>query len=71
MTKMINRLSTREDAARFTMNVLRNASDWQMAQHALADEPRFEHLFYEDDELNLAQSIIRDAEERLGNRLPY
>jgi hypothetical protein len=63
----------REQAIRFVMGVLRHASDWQEGQHALADHPRFgpwlEASGY--DALAEAQSIIREAEERLGDALPY
>lgn len=66
-------LDIREDAVRYTVGVLRRASDWQDGQHALADHVRFgPWLDAEgDDAVSLAQSIIRDAEERLGEELPY
>jgi hypothetical protein len=65
---------TRDDheaAIRFTMSILRRAKDWQEGQHALTDEDRFAHLFNGDDDIEIAQNIIREAEERLGNALPY
>ena len=63
--------STREAAIRFTMGVLCRASDWQEGQHALADHGRFgPWLEATGDALAEAQSIIREAEERLGDKLP-
>lgn len=63
----------REQAVRYTAGVLRYASDWQEGQHALAQEDRFAPLWCGDDLADLAeaQSIIREAEERLGDELPY
>jgi hypothetical protein len=63
----------RESAIRHTMGVLRYASDWQEGQHSLANEDMFAPLFCGDDLADLAeaQSIIREAEERLGDELPY
>lgn len=59
-------------AIRFVMGVLRNASDWQEGQHALANHPRFgPWLEASGDALAEAQSIIREAETRLGDALPY
>jgi hypothetical protein len=66
-------LDLREQAVRFTMGVLRHATDWQDGQFALAKEDRFSPLFFGDDlgDLTTVQSIIREAEERLGDDLPY
>jgi hypothetical protein len=62
----------REDAIRFTMGVLRNASDWQEGQTALGEHDRFGPWLEEgSDPVADAQSIIRDAEEHLGDALPY
>jgi hypothetical protein len=67
----------RENAIRFTMGVLRQASDWQEGQTALADHPLYGVWLEEqfaDDELAMiaeAQSIVRAAEDRLGDALPY
>jgi hypothetical protein len=62
----------REQAIRFTMNVLLHADDWQDGQTALAENERFfEWLDAGGDFFAEAQSIIRAAEKRLGGRLPY
>lgn len=63
---------TRAAAIRFVMGVLRNARDWQEGQHALADHPRFgPWLEATGDALAETQAIIREAESRLGDDLPY
>jgi hypothetical protein len=62
----------REDAIRFTMGVLRHAKDWQDGQTALGDHDRFRPWLDEgSDPIAEAQSIVREAEERLGDELPY
>jgi hypothetical protein len=62
----------REKAIRYTMSVLRNARDWQDGQDALANHPRFgPWLEIGGDPLAEAQSVIHEAEERLGDKLPY
>lgn len=61
-------LHIREAATRYAMTVLETASDWQEAQHALADHDRFGPWLtecYPDAEDSACQSIIRDAEGRL------
>lgn len=61
-----------ERAIRFTMDVLRRARDWQEGQHALANHAEFGPWLDRDGEaITEAQSIIRQAEERLGADLPY
>jgi hypothetical protein len=67
-------LETREAATRYAMTVLRLAPDWQEAQHALADHAIFgpwlrEH--HPDSEVSACESIIREAEKRLSDELPY
>jgi hypothetical protein len=62
---------TREQAIVFTMRVLERASDWQDGQDALANSSFADWLEATGDALAEAQSIIREAEERLGARLPY
>jgi|tagenome__1003787_1003787.scaffolds.fasta_scaffold19311722_2 hypothetical protein len=55
------------------MGVLRNATDWQEGEHALFDHDRFGDWLraFGDDDIAEAQSIIRDAEGRLGDDVPY
>jgi hypothetical protein len=51
------------------MTVLQSATDWQEAQHALADHANFGPWLresYPDAEVNACYSIIREAEKRLG-----
>ena len=62
--------STREAAIRFVMGILRHARDWQEGQDALSNHDRF-GPWLGDDGIAEAQSIIREAEERLGDKLPY
>jgi hypothetical protein len=67
-------LDIREDAIRATMRVLRRATDWQEGQTFLGQDDRFGPWLVEesgDDGIALAQSIVREAEERLGDELPY
>lgn len=67
------RAAIREDAIRFTMSVLRNASDWQEGQHALFEHDRFGDWLRSlgDDDVVEANSIVREAEDRLGDQVPY
>lgn len=67
-------IPNRESAVSFTTDVLRVASDWQEGQDALANHRLFGPWLTEtfgDDALVEVQSIIREAESRLGNDLPY
>jgi hypothetical protein len=65
-------IDTREQAIRFTMDVLRNASDWQEGQTALGHDNRYGPWLGEYcDPIAEAQSIIREAEKRLGDAVPY
>jgi len=62
----------REDAVNFTMGVLRRATDWQEGQDALSNHDRFGSWLDEGgDPIAACQSIIREAEERLGDDVPY
>jgi hypothetical protein len=62
----------RDSAVRYAMNILRTAKDWQEAQTALGDHDIFGAWLDEmDAPISEAQSIIREAEERLGNDIPY
>jgi hypothetical protein len=66
----------RESAVRSVMHVLRRASDWQEGQDYLANHAVFRPWIDAqcvDDmaAISLCQSIIREAEERLGDELPY
>ncbi len=62
----------RERAVTYAASVLRRAKDWQEAQHALADHATYgPSLTGQGDPLAEAQAIIREAEEHLGDALPY
>ena len=67
-------MDMRERAVRNVMEVLRHASDWQEGQNWLSENDYF-HAWIEeeapDNELSLCQSIVHEAEERLGAELPY
>lgn len=62
---------------RYTVGVLRHATDWQEGQDALANHPSYgpylRGLYGDDDGAIITemQNIIREAEERLGDDLPY
>jgi hypothetical protein len=80
MTQTTIRAGTRRDqanwefAVEFTMGVLRTARDWQEGQDAMANHPTIGPWLretYGDGEVTQAQHIIREAEERLGEDLPY
>jgi len=59
---------TREFAVGFAVSILRRADDWQDAQHAMADHPRIgPWLEASGDPIAAAQSIIREAEQRLDD----
>jgi hypothetical protein len=64
----------RELAVSVAMGALRRAEDWQDAQDALANHvtvgPWLRGTFGADV-LSEVQSIIREAEEQLGDELPY
>jgi hypothetical protein len=65
-------MSIREKAIHFTMGVLRHATDWQEGQEALANHDEFGPWLEASGAANQeAQSIIRAAEKRLGDMLPY
>jgi hypothetical protein len=60
----------REDAIRYTMGVLRHAKDWQDGQTGsvitiVSARGSMRAAIAE------AQSVIREAEDRLGDELPY
>jgi hypothetical protein len=65
MSAAVDRGRIWEQAVIFAMGVLRTASDWQEAQDALANDPRFDALWPKGAELEEAQAIIREAENRL------
>jgi hypothetical protein len=62
-------MNIREEAIRYTMAVLRTATDWQEGQDALSNHERFGPWLRGD--IAEAQSIVREAEERLGDDVPY
>ena len=60
-----------ERAIRFAMGIIMRSTDWQEAQHALADHDEFGPWLDSDgDGASKAQSVIRRAEGRLGDKLP-
>lgn len=64
-----------ERAIRYTMGVVLRVTDWQDAQDALANHDEFgpwiEGIGDGIDACAVAQDIIRKAEDRLGDRVPY
>jgi hypothetical protein len=59
-------------AINFAMSVLRTANDWQDGEHALADHDVFGPWIEESgNAIAEAQRIIRKAEAKLGDQLPY
>lgn len=65
-------MNIRDAAILFTMHILRQANDWEEAQHALADHPRFgPWLSGHEDAIVETQSIIRESEERLESEINY
>lgn len=71
MTDMTSR------AVDYVAGVLRQATDWQEGQHALADHAEFGPWIEREcggDELAqlaMCQGIIGKAEEKIGDKLPY
>jgi hypothetical protein len=64
----------RNEAVTYAMSVLRTADDWQEAQHALANHSTvgpWLNEYFGDYVVSGVQSIIREAEEKLGVNLPY
>jgi hypothetical protein len=56
-----------ERAVRYAMHILRAATDWQEAQHALANHPVLGPWLEEGgDPVMDCQRVIREAEDRLG-----
>lgn len=70
-------MTNTESAVRYTMGVLRYASDGQEGEWALRNHDRFGPWLLdqtggdEDAALMKAQRIVSSAEQRLGNDLPY
>lgn len=69
-------LTDRPSLVRYAMSVLRTATDWQEAQTAIANNPRWRAFAEEQggDEsgaLAFVQGVIADAEEMLGDDLTY
>lgn len=69
-------ITDRDALVRYAMSVLRTSVDWQEAQTAIANHPRWSKFAVEQggDEggtLTFVQAVISDAEERLGDDLPY
>jgi hypothetical protein len=67
---------TRDDAVSFAMSIIKRSKDWQEVQDAMANNaPVRAWLEGEaggDDQavISVAQSVIHEAEERLGDKLP-
>ena len=66
----------RRVAVVYVKTVLLNAKDWQEGQHAMADHPTIgpwlRGAYHDDDDrIPVIESIIRTAEDELGDRLPY
>jgi hypothetical protein len=64
---------SRTAAVNYAMSVIRRSTDWQQAQTALADHPTLGPWLeqeFADDVISEVQSIIRDAEEQLGDAVP-
>lgn len=68
----MSELATREDAVAFAASVIRRSTDWQQVQDAMANNDRIRAWLdaEEGGELSAYQSVIREAEERLGDKLP-
>ena len=63
----------REKAVNYSMGIIMRSTDWQEVQHALADHDSFGPWLsdtYGDADVSECQSIINEAEERLGDRMP-
>lgn len=60
---------TREAAIRFAMREIVRSTDWQEVENALANDTVFGPWLSGDATLP-AQSIIREAEDRLGDQIP-
>jgi len=76
MTLSPNIIPIREAAIHYTMSVLEKARDWQDGQTALISHEAFgpwlnETCTDEEHVCTECQSIIREAEARLGDKLPY
>lgn len=64
-------MNMRTTAVRFAESVIMRSTDWQQVEDALANDDRFgAWLDASGEPMQLAQSIIREAEERLGNKAP-
>ncbi len=70
---MTDMITTQDRALAFAKSLIMKTKDWQEVQHALADHDEFRTWLeetYGDDVLGGVQSIIRKAEEQLGDKLP-
>lgn len=64
------------NAVRYAEQAVQNAKDWQEVQHALAEHPVhgpwIRSIAMDDmDCAKIAQEVISEAEEKLGDRVPY
>ena len=68
--------TTREDAVEFAMAMMPDVRDWQEIQHAMADDDRIAAWVEAEAGgdlhaiIGVCQSVISEAEERMGNALP-
>lgn len=60
-------MTTRTEAVRYAMNRIMYSTDWQEVADAMLNDGRFDNLLLDQD---AAVSIVRDAENKLGNRIP-
>lgn len=61
----------RTAAITFAMGIIMRSTDWQEVQDALSNHDKFgPWLRTQGDEAGDYQSIIRDAEDRLGDKVP-
>ena len=68
--------ATREDAVDFAVGAIMRSKDWQDVQNEMANDDRVrawvdqESGGNDDASLSVCQSVISEAEERLGDEMP-
>lgn len=69
-------MTTRPYVVEFAMSVCRHSTDWQQVQDAMVNNSRIRDWLEAEaggddmEILSIAQSVIHEAEERLGDKLP-